>query len=129
MEGPEKTRDQLINELEEMRHKVERLEGARADIQEAKKSLSQSEKRYQSLFEDSLDGIFDVAIDGTILDANRAYLKLCGYTWEELSKTNIVNLYADPKERTLYKRRIQELGHVRDYPLQILTKNGTKKRL
>ena len=127
MEGREKTRDQLINELEEMRRRVEQLEGARAEIEEARKSLSQSEKRYQSLFEDSLDGIFDVAIDGTILDANNAYLKLCGYTREELSKTNIVNLYADPKDITLYKRRIQELGHVRDYPLQILTKNGTKK--
>jgi len=103
MQVSEKTREQLIEELEEMRRRVEQLESARAEIQEATKGLSQSDKRYRSLFEDSIDGIFDVAADGTILDANdrnrpRQSLQIAEENYRELvEQTNSIILRWDKK--------------------------------
>jgi two-component system, cell cycle sensor histidine kinase and response regulator CckA len=123
---PEKTKEQLVKELEEMRRRVEQLQDAWEKNEESKEDLRHSENRYRSLFEDSLDGLFEVAIDGTILDANTAYLKLFGYTREEILNTNIVNLYFEQQDRELYREEIQRTGYVRDYPLRMLTKNGRK---
>jgi len=104
---PEKTKEQLVKELEEMRWRVEQLQDAWEKNEESKEDLRHSENRYRSLFEDSLDGLFEVAIDGTILDANTAYLKLFGYTREEILNTNIVNLYFEQQDRELYREEIQ----------------------
>ncbi|MFH0960336.1 MAG: PAS domain S-box protein, partial [Pseudomonadota bacterium] len=103
MQVSEKTREQLIEELEEMRRRLERIESARAETEEATKGLSQSDKRYRSLFEDSLDGIFDVAADGTILDANdrnrpRQSLQIAEENYRELvEQTNSIILRWDKK--------------------------------
>jgi PAS domain S-box-containing protein len=123
---PEKTKEQLAKELEEMRRRVEQLQDAWEKNEESKRDLSRSENIYRSLFEDSLEGLFEVAEDGTILDANTAYLKLFGYTREEILNTNIVNLYFEQQDRELYRNEIQKTGYVRDYPLRMITKNGRR---
>jgi PAS domain S-box-containing protein len=44
------------------------------------RDLRRSEEKYRTLFERSLDGIFRIAPDGAVLDANPAMLAMLGYT-------------------------------------------------
>ncbi len=45
----------------------------------AERALRESEEKYRSLFERSMDAVCLVAADGTLLEANQAYLDLYGY--------------------------------------------------
>jgi PAS domain S-box-containing protein len=76
--------------------------------------LSGSENRYRLLFERSKDGILIVTPGGAIVDANPAWLGMFGYSREEFSKLNSVDLYANPSERAQFLSRMTEAGFVRD---------------
>jgi PAS domain S-box-containing protein len=48
-------------------------------------ALRESERKYRSLFESSIDGILIADIDGRFTEANRSALDMLGYTEEELT--------------------------------------------
>ncbi len=62
------------------------------DITERKKAeqkLKESEEKYRTLFESSGDGIASSDMEGNLIDANKAFLDLLGYSKEELLKLMI----------------------------------------
>jgi PAS domain S-box-containing protein len=74
--------------------------------------LRESEVRYRSLFEQTLDAVALVAVDGTVLEANPAFLKMFGV--ESIARMNAVNHYLDPDERRQFVARMQRDGQVVD---------------
>jgi len=54
--------------------------------------LKEMEKKFEAIFEGALDAIFIEDLNGNILDANKAACKLLGYTKDELTKMNIVDI-------------------------------------
>ncbi len=67
----------------------------------AKYALQQAMKRYTLLFESSLDGlvIAEPTNKGKIIDANNAFIKLLGYTNQEVRNLKWEDLFAkEPKE-------------------------------
>jgi PAS domain S-box-containing protein len=68
-------------------------------------ALAGSEQRYRRLFEEAHEGIFEVEVDGTIIEVNPAYAQMLGYgSSEELVGKNQTDFYMDPEAR----RRILE---------------------
>ena len=60
------------------------------ELNNVQSSLKQSEERYRSLFENSLDGIYISTMDGTYVDANPSLVQMLGYdSKEELLTVNI----------------------------------------
>ena len=53
---------------------------------QAEETLKESEEKYRTLFETSPDGIFTTELNGKILEANKAFQDMLGYTLEELQK-------------------------------------------
>ena len=51
-------------------------------------ALRESEEKYRTFFNTSPDGIAITTLDGKIIDANRAYQNMLGYTLEELKDLN-----------------------------------------
>ncbi|MHB8202151.1 MAG: PAS domain S-box protein [Desulfomonilaceae bacterium] len=99
------------------------------DITERKRAeeqLQQSEENYRSLFEDSLDGIFITAVDGTLVNANQSFLDLFGYTKEEILGTNVIKLYANSEDRGRFQGDIEKNGFIKDYPLRLVKKDGAE---
>ncbi len=77
MQDHDKTQDQLINELNEMRRMVAELE-AEVKAQGAEKKLRESERKYRMLFNISPIGITLVNLKGEILEVNRSILEMLG---------------------------------------------------
>ena len=58
--------------------------------------------RFRVLFEQSLDAVYIGAPDGSVIDANQAWLDLFGYAREDLPSVNAIALYSNPNERATF---------------------------
>ena len=89
--------------------------------------LRDSEHRYRTLFEESLDAILIVDAGHKIVDVNRAFLELFGFTREDMSIVNPRELFADPTDVTKLRHEILTHGFVRDRAWRIRTKDGSER--
>ena len=81
MKDANKTKEQLISELEETRRSVTELNVKYTqDLGETKQLMS----RYQSMFGLSPDGMITLDIKGVVTSCNSAFLKLSGFSEEEI---------------------------------------------
>ncbi|MFQ5602497.1 MAG: ATP-binding protein [bacterium] len=95
---------------------------------QAEKALRESEEKFRTLFEKSKDAIFISSPDGKILDINTAGVELFGFpSREELLNANIYqDLYVSSHDSQLFKQILEQQGFVKDFELQLNTKNGEK---
>ena len=95
-------------------------------------NLARSQQHFQALFNwtPSAVGISTVA-EGRLLDVNEGFSRLTGYTREELiGRTTLeLGLWADPSERAVVLREIQEQGHLHNREGQLRTKSGEIRTL
>ena len=106
MKDENRTKSNLIRELKSLRRRNKRLEIAESKEKKLEKILSESETKYRSLFENSLDAILLTSPDGKILSANPAACHMYGRTEKELCKAGrkeLVDLQ-DPHVAELLKK-------------------------
>lgn len=102
--------------------------GIALNVTERKKTeeaLKETEKRYRSLFEESLDAIVITDRKGGFVDANKAALDLFGVSREEAAKTNFKEFYVDPKDGIRFKQEIETRGSLQDFELNLKKRDGT----
>lgn len=111
---------------------LEAIEGFIQDITEKKASeqaIIEAEKRYRSIFENTVEGIFQTTPDGRYLSANPALAKIYGYdSPEELigSLNNIEEqLYVDKGKRQEFSELMQLSERVTNFESQVYRKNGS----
>lgn len=63
-----------------------------SEQEKARQELTDSEERYRDLFENANDLIQMVAPDGTIQYVNRSWKETLGYTDDEISDVNLINI-------------------------------------
>jgi len=107
------------------------LEGMVEDISARKaqeQALQEAERRYKSLFDNAIEGIFRTTPDGRYLDANPALARIYGFdTPEELIATlkDIGNqLYVEPGRREEFMRIIAARGEITGFESRVYRKNG-----
>jgi len=105
MKNEDKTREQLIYELEEMRQRVTTLEKSEIDRKRAEELLRQSEERWRSLVQNISDIILVVARDGTILAVNRT---VSGATVEETIGKSVYDNVA-PEHRDTIRKSLERV--------------------
>ncbi len=106
---------------------VKGLIGAISDITDRKKyekKLQKSEEKFRILFENSKDPIYISILDGTIIDANQSFFDLFGYTKEDLSRLKTLDLYINPKDRSMFIKKIETSGFAKDFEEKLRDKNG-----
>ena len=95
-------------------------------------NLARSQQHFQALFNwtPSAVGISTVA-EGRLFDVNEGFSRLTGYTREELiGRTTLeLGLWADPSERAVVLREIQEQGHLHNREGLLRTKSGEIRTL
>jgi diguanylate cyclase (GGDEF)-like protein/PAS domain S-box-containing protein len=111
--------------------RVVAIEGIVEDITarvEAEQALREAERRYRSLFDNAIEGIFRTTPDGRYLDANPALARIYGFTTpEELveSLRDIKSqLYVEPSRREEFMRIIKARGEIGGFESCVYRKNG-----
>jgi PAS domain S-box-containing protein len=88
MEDKDKTKEQLIAELEDLRRRVAELGAAEAKCDQAEEALQKCEDKLKTVFESANDEICYTHIDGTVLDVNHKIESIFGYKPEEVIGKN-----------------------------------------
>ncbi|MBF0396311.1 MAG: AAA family ATPase [Desulfobacterales bacterium] len=86
-----------------------------------------SEKKYRGIFENATEGIFQVAVDGRVITANKAYARIFGFNSpEELLKNvnNIARFALEQDKILLFFDLIKKHGFVNDFETKIKSKDG-----
>jgi len=96
------------------------------NIQKSSIVLKESEERYRTLFEESMDAIWTTELDGKIIAANEASAKLLDIPLNQLIGSNILDFYESPGDRIEFQNKVAELGSVKEYPLDLITKKGQR---
>ncbi len=124
----DKTKEQFLNELVELRQRVNELEKLEYQCRRAEEALRETGTRYHSIFENAVEGIFWITLDGRILAANPAAARMLGYdSPEELiaEVTDIRQIYTDLNRRDELIHLMQTKGVVTDFEVQIRRKDGS----
>nr|WP_017315695.1 AAA-like domain-containing protein [Mastigocladopsis repens] len=112
-------------QLEQMNQALEELNRQQTVLIEA---LKKAEQKYRSIFENSLEGIFQITPDGFYINANPALAYLYGYNSpEELIPTinnNQHQLYVEVHRRTEFFTLIQKYDAVSAFESQVYRKDG-----
>ena len=96
------------------------------NIQKSSIVLKESEEKYRTLFEESMDAIWTTELDGKIIAANEASAKLLDIPLNQLIGSNILDFYEFPEDRIGFQNKVAELGSVKEYPLDLKTKKGER---
>jgi len=126
MKDKEKTKEQLINELMKLRHRISELEKSETEHKRAEKALRESKKKYKTLTESSLTGVF-VHQDGRYVFVNNRFADIHGYTPEELMGEEYLKLILpDERQEVALKvsKRLMGENHPRRYEVRKLKKDG-----
>lgn len=90
-----------------------------------KTELLQAEAKYKSIFDNSIEGIYQTSIDGKIITANKALLDMLGYdNMEDFLNLDATQLYVNPDDRKAFKTIMDRDGKVIDYELRLRRKDG-----
>ncbi len=114
------------------KNEVVALEGYIDNINDRKNSeflLQNTEARYRSIFEDSIEGIFQTSSDGDYLLANAALARIYGYSSKEELLHNLHDiqsqLYVIPTRRIEFIEAVENFGFVKNFESQIQRKDGS----
>ncbi len=101
------------------------------DITERKQleeKLYQSERKYRSLYETSIDGIVSVDMEGRITECNDAYSKMLGYSKDELKDMTYIQLTPEKwhqMEQEIIREHVIKRGHSDLYEKEYTRKDGS----
>jgi PAS domain S-box-containing protein len=101
------------------------------DITEKKRLqaiLKQTEERFRNIYENAMEGIFQIDPEGHLISANPSLAQIHGFdSPEDLIKTinNIRSLYAKPDDHTRLINLLFEQGAVQNYEAKMYRKDGS----
>jgi two-component system, NarL family, sensor histidine kinase UhpB len=92
---------------------------------DAETALIRSEKRYRTLFQRNLAGIYQSTIEGMIIDCNNAFCKMLGYSnASKLREVPPRELYFSQRDRVEAMARLQYEKYLFNYETILRHKNG-----
>lgn len=110
-----------------------RIWGTQRDITERRRievALQQAEEKYRGIFENSVEGIFQTALDGRLLTANPALARMLGYESPEEMLRTVTDVgrqvYANPQQRREFLRILRKDDVVSGYEIRALRKDGSE---
>ncbi|MBI5949039.1 MAG: PAS domain S-box protein [Chloroflexi bacterium] len=94
----------------------------------AEEAIRASEEKYRSLFERVPEGLYQSTIEGRLLTANPALVRLFGFESEEelLAVNDIGQLYADPDDRQDMLQRLRDGGGSFNGELRLRRRDGSE---
>lgn len=129
MKDKAKTKEQLTNELAEMRQRIAELEKLETEYKRTKETLSESEARFRQFFEQEPEYCYMISPEGLMLDVNKAALRALGYRKKDLVGKPVKTVYAPEslaKMRQVFLKW-KKTGVLKDEEMVIISKNGERR--
>jgi diguanylate cyclase (GGDEF)-like protein/PAS domain S-box-containing protein len=108
------------------RHGRRMLEGFVEDITDrhrAVEALANAERRFRSIFENTVEGIYQTTAEGRYISANPALARIYGYESPEELMGSLAatgrHLYVDASRRADFERLMREAGSVTQFESQV----------
>ena len=124
---------ELIRARQELQRANERLEQRvrqrTAELAQANSALAEAEAKYHSIFENALEGIFQMGPDRRFISVNPAMVRLLGFDSadELLPETEAAAFrFVNPQDWDDLRQILQRDGMVVGYRCEIFRKDGTK---
>ena len=124
----DKTKQELIGELREMRQRIAVLEASSSPLPRVEEALIESEEWFNRLYHNALVGVFTTTVEGSeAIAVNDVGARMFGYSSEEefLSEFTARKHYADPKQRAAVVRGLVEQGEIQNHQCKFVRKDGT----
>ncbi len=131
MKDQDKTKDQLMNELAELRQRITELEASESRLKRAEEALRQSEEELRAIFDGARDGIMVLDRTGKVMRINKYILEVGGYTEEELVGKRIDVLEMVPSQ-SMAKilaafDKLEKGQDAPPYEIEVYLKTGEKR--
>ncbi len=103
------------------------LEKRMADLHHSEDLLKKSEKKYRNIFENAVEGIFQVGHDGIIISVNPAGAEMLGYNSESEMRHHlngeVDRIFANSLDREALLKTIIKKQQVSDYEIPFIRKD------
>jgi PAS domain S-box-containing protein len=119
MQDKDKTKEQLIAELTEMRQRLQELEALEMERKQAIETLHRSKTGFQTLLESASDGIVIVNTAGRIIFVNSQAEEMFGYRRREVLGHPIEILLPESFRTSHTRHRQQYLDHPNSRPMGV----------
>jgi PAS domain S-box-containing protein len=98
----------------------------RSILNESSFKIDFTNQKYRSIFDNSIEGIFQSSMDGSLITFNRAFAEILGYeSVEDLKKVGAKDLYKNPEDRQKLMRELKKHSFVKDYQVELKKKDGS----
>ncbi len=113
------------------------FEGRRAEVvlandvtgsRRMEEALRVSEEKYRSIFENSIEGIYQTRLGGSVISMNPAFARMLGYDSPQEFMDNVKNareIYTQPERMDDLIRLMKANGIIKDFEFKARKKNGT----
>jgi two-component system, cell cycle sensor histidine kinase and response regulator CckA len=127
MKDQEKTREELIDELKNLRSEISELRESEAKFREMEGLLRESEERFRSLYENAPLAYQSLDANGCFLEVNQAWSDMLGYDRDEVIGAWCGD-YLTPSYRdkfTVYFPQFKAIGRIHGVEFEMVRKDGT----
>ncbi len=116
-----------ISPVKDHKGDIVRFVAVKEDITErkqAQEALTESEEKFRTLFEESIDAIYIRDDTGKLLDFNFAFMQLLGYNYEELIKMSMADLFIKKADWEKLVKTIRAKHYVDGFSTRLRKKSG-----
>ncbi len=118
------------DEIGELQHGINSMAadiaGRTAERDRVEMELLQSETKYRSLFENSVNGIFQTTPEGRYLSVNPALARILGHdSPDDVMALNAFKIYDDPDDRLQLLEHLRRDGAVTGFETRLLRRDGS----
>jgi len=109
---------------------VREIDESRKSEEGREEALRASEKQYRNLVDNALVGIYKTDLEGNILYANDALVKMMEFeSYKDMKSVGALARYSNPEDRDTFIKTIKKTGKVNDFEVDLLTKSGAVRNV
>jgi len=121
-ETPSESEDDLATDLAGLPPEMQEV----FEYGRRRQAVEDAERRFRQLFDGVPVGLYRATPDGKILDANPALARMFGFPdRHSLLAVNALDMYVDPEDRELWRKRLRSETEVRDYDVRMRRFDGS----